>query len=108
MTREEADNETVEINVFADGNWHMKVLGVPIASAPKRLRELRAALEAQGFTPAASAPSAPAAQWSCPEHGPAKVAPSKFGSGVYCKARKGDGYCKWTSEPQPLRVEVAS
>jgi hypothetical protein len=110
MTNQEANTETVELNVFDDGRWHMKVVGVPIAAAPKRLRELRAALEAQGFTPAArAAVTAEAHGPACPEHGPAKVAPSKFGSGVYCKARTGDNtYCKWTSEPQPLRVAVSS
>ena len=112
---EQTSTELVEINVFvhtAEGfEGHVKLSGVPAPKAASRFRDLSKALATAGFSPSQRSGSGQPSQNSgpaCPEHGAGKVAPSKFGAGFYCKARTGEGYCKWKSEPQPLPVRVAS
>ena len=106
MTKEELETITTEINVFDDGRWHIKLVGVPATTAVKTLRALLTTVDTAGIRSNASAPSHSPTEASdtkpaCPTHGKAKVGPSKFGSGWYCKARQGDGYCDW-------KLEVAS
>lgn len=100
--------ETVELNLFVrtpDGyDAHVKLSGTSATKSVKRLGELSKVLAEAGFTPsqrpAAGRPqpqtTAAATGPACPEHGPDRIKPSKFGNGVYCAARNDDGsYCRW-------------
>lgn len=62
------------------------------------LSRAAAAVAERTPTPIAAAPSAqvPADSPKCPEHG--KAATSKFYTGLYCPAKKGEGRCDWKWE----------
>ena len=100
MTSEEAATETVEINYFSEGHWHIKIQGVPVTQAVKRLKELQAAIAqnvptrpqearqpSQGASDVSDMPS-------CPEHGRTRMKASKFpDGGIYCAGKTNGAYC---------------
>jgi hypothetical protein len=88
-----------EINVFSDGRWHVKLVGVPAEKTVKHLQALTKAIADAGITIQETAAASPPAA-SCPTHGPSRTKPSKHvPDGLYCAGRVGNAYCSWSYDP---------
>src|SRR5687768_7112488 len=97
---------TIVQNLETGGHFTVRASTVPQAM------QLLAELQARLSTPfhevvPATEPNDIESVWSCPDHGPDRVKPSKFpGGGLFCAARMEDGnYCRWSTRP---RIRQAS